>query len=132
MPGTGRHYILTETAERDFREARRWSLSRWRPESTKQYFADLHAGAEDSAKKYRSLAQKDHLTGTSGLGIRAVREHYLVYVPIGNRNIVIVALIRQTRDVPAILKASSFLIRRQLDGIAGKLKRGAIKRKPID
>ena len=127
MPGKGRRYLLTETAERDFREARRWSLARWGPELTRQYFADLHAGAQDTAKNYRTLARKDHLTVTSGLGIRAVREHYLVYVPIGKRNIVIVALIRQTRDVPAILKANSFVIRRQLDEIAELLTRGAIK-----
>lgn len=130
MPETGRHYILTETAERDFREARRWSLSRWGPELTRQYFADLHAGAEDAAKDHRPLARKDHLTGTSGLGIRAVREHYIVYVPIGNRGIVIVALIRQIRDVPAILKANSFVIRRQLNEIADRLKRGAIRNLP--
>ena len=130
MPGTGRHYILTETAERDFREARRWSLSRWRSGLTKQYFADLHAGAEDTAKNYRSLAQEDLLTGASGLGIRAVREHFIVYVPIGNRSIVIIALIRQTRDVPAILKANSFVIRRQLDEIADRLRRGAIRNLP--
>lgn len=130
MPGTGRHYILTETAERDFREARRWSLSRWGPKLTKQYFADLHAAAVDTAKNYRSLARKDHLTGTSGLGIRAAREHYLVYVPIGTRIIVIVALIRQTRDVPSILKANSFVIRRQLEEIADRLKRGVIPNLP--
>jgi hypothetical protein len=82
------------------------------------------------AKNYRTLARKDHLTGTSGLGIHAAREHYLVYVPIGKRNIVIVALARQTRDVPAILKANSFVIRRQLDEIAELLKRGAIPNLP--
>lgn len=130
MPRTGRHYILTETAERDFRAARRWSVSRWGPELTRQYFADLHVGAEDTAKNYRSLAQKDRLTGISGLGIRAAREHYIVYVPIGNRSIVIVVLIRQTRDVPGILKANSFVIRRQLDEIADKLKRGTIRNLP--
>jgi plasmid stabilization system protein ParE len=130
MPGKGRHYLLTAAAERDFREARLWSLSRWGPELTRQYFADLHIAAEDTAKNYRSLARKDQLTGTSGLGIRAAREHYLVYVPIGDRNIVIVALIRQTRDVPAILKANGFLIRRQLDEIVDKLKRGLIPNLP--
>ena len=130
MPGTGRRYILTETAERDFREARRWSLSRWGHELTRQYFADLHAGAQDTAKNDRSLAQQHHLTGISGLGIRGIREHYMVFVPIGDRRIVIVALIRQTRDVPAILKANSFLIRRQLDEIADKLERGTIRNLP--
>ena len=121
MPTTGRPYVLTATAERDFREARRWSQSRWGSELTNQYFADLHAGAMDTAKNCRVLADKVHMTGTGGLGIRAVREHYLLYVLIGKQNIAIVALIRQTRDVPAILKASGFLIRRQLDEILKKL-----------
>jgi plasmid stabilization system protein ParE len=130
VTGTGRRYTLTETAERDFREARRWSRSHWSPELTQQYFAALHAGAEDTVKNYRSLAQKDHLTGTCELAIRAVREHYIVYVPIGIRSIVIVALIRQTRDVPVILKANSFVIERQLHEIADSLKRGAIRNLP--
>ena len=39
----------------------------------------------------------------------------VVYVPIGEKLIAIVALIRQTRDVPAILQANSFRIRQALD-----------------
>lgn len=60
-------YVLTETAARDFKAARAWSLSR-----------------------------------------------YLVYVPLGKKQIAIVALIRQTRDVPTILQENGFLIRRAL------------------
>ncbi|MGS2724419.1 hypothetical protein ACVBEJ_11815 [Porticoccus sp. GXU_MW_L64] len=48
------------------------------------------------------------------LNLYPVREHYLVYVPVDGKGIVIVALIRQARDVPAILNANGFLIRRQL------------------
>ena len=121
--GKRRHYILTATAERDFREAKRWSLSRWGKELTAQYFADLHESAEGIAQSHSMTLQ---IADTSELGIYPVREHYLVYVPIGKNNIVIVALIRQTRDVPAILKANGFQIQRQLKEIFERLEQGTI------
>jgi plasmid stabilization system protein ParE len=123
MPGKRRHYILTATAERDFREARRWSLSRRGSELTKQYFTGLHESAEGIAQSHSAIFQ---LTDISELGIHPIREHYLVYVPISKNCIVIVALIRQTRDVPAIVKANGFKIRRQLKEIFKKLEQGAI------
>ena len=123
MSGKRRPYILTATAERDFREARRWSLSRWGKELTRQYFVDLHKGAEGLAQNHSAVPQ---MAGPGDLSVYPVREHYIVYVPIGNNRIVIVALIRQTRDVPEILNANSFKIRRQLKEIFDKLERGAI------
>ena len=123
-----RHYILTATAERDFREARRWSLSRWGKELTEQYFTDLHDSAEGIAQTQLAVQQ---IADTSELGIHPVREHYLVYVPIRKNSIVIVALIRQTRDVPAILNANSFKIQRQLKEIFEKLEQGAILNLPM-
>ena len=68
----------------------------------------------------KALVQKGHLTGTTNLGVYAVGEHYIVYVPISDSQIVIVALIRQSRDVPAILKSNGHVIRRQLKKIMGK------------
>jgi len=121
-----RHYILTVTAERDFQEARQWSLSRWAKDLTKQYFIDLHESVESIARNHKGLAAMEHLAGASGLSIHPLREHYLVYVPITDNYIVIVSLIRQTRDVPAILAASGYRIRRQLKEIVGKLEQGAI------
>ena len=56
----------------------------------------------------------DQVPAEIELKIYPVREHYLVYVPINSNCIAIVALIRQTRDVPAILNANSFMINRQL------------------
>jgi len=112
-----RHYILTSTAERDFRQAKQWSLSRWGKELTAQYFSDLHDAAEYVAKNAQSFVEKGELTGESGLAISAAREHYIVYVPISKKRIIIVALIRQTRDVPAILKANNYIICRELDKI---------------
>jgi hypothetical protein len=49
-----------------------------------------------------------------------------VYVPISKNSVVIVALIRQTRDVPAILKANGFMIQRQLKEVFEKLEQGTI------
>lgn len=112
-----RHYTLTKTAEQDFRKAKRWSLSRWGKPLTRQYFKDLHQGAEYIAANHKSLRERDTLTGESGLGVHAVREHYIIYVPSDDKEIVIVALIRQTRDVPNILKANKFGIQRELKDI---------------
>ncbi|MBR9909017.1 MAG: type II toxin-antitoxin system RelE/ParE family toxin [Gammaproteobacteria bacterium] len=125
MAGKRRHYILTETAERDFREAHRWSLSRWGKELTRQYFSDLHESAESIAQNHQRFTSAEHITRPQ-LSIHPVREHYVVYVPITGKRIVIVSLIRQTRDVPAILEASGFMIQRQLKEIFEKLERGKI------
>jgi len=107
-------YILTKTAAGDFREARRWSVARWGKKRTRSYFQQLHDGADYIAKHQPAIAARDDLLGNTDLGVYPVGEHYLVYVPMSDTQIVIVALIRQTRDVPAILKANNFQIRRQL------------------
>ncbi|TQV82777.1 type II toxin-antitoxin system RelE/ParE family toxin [Aliikangiella coralliicola] len=118
MPRKVQYYILTSTAERDFREARQWSLRRWGKELTKQYFLDLHKSAEEIAQNHLSSARNIHLTNKAGLSIHAVREHYIVYVPLSDKKIIIVALIRQTRDVPAILEKNSYIISRELKEIS--------------
>ncbi len=120
MPPKKKRYTLTDNAERDFREAKKWSLARWNKKLTKQYFIDLHEGAEWIAANYTSLAEKEHLTQTTGLGIYAVREHYILYVPILPQFIIIVALIRQCRDVPKIIKENSFIFRRELKHVLGE------------
>ena len=55
-----------------------------------------------------------------------VREHYIVYEPLGERFIAIVAVIRQGRDLPAILQKWSAPIRRELLEIRAKIERGEI------
>lgn len=114
-----RHYILTKTAERDFRQAKTWSLSRWGKALTRKYFEDLHNGAEYIAGNLLTIQAKDHLTGDTGLNVYSVREHYIVYVSTGSDKIIIVALIRQIRDVPNILKANHFVFKRELKEILG-------------
>lgn len=106
--------MLTKTAEKDFRAAKQWSLNRWGKALTKRYFEDLHAGAEWLAENCQKVSTKQHMGDLQGLAVHAIREHYLVYVPWGEQKIVIVALIRQTRDVPKILKENAFVFRREL------------------
>jgi plasmid stabilization system protein ParE len=115
-------YILTATAARNFREARRWSVARWGKKRTKLYFQQLHEGAEYIATHQPAMAPRDDLTGNTELGVYPVGEHYLVYAPIGDTQMVIVALFRQTRDVPTILEANSYRIRRQLTAALDKFR----------
>jgi plasmid stabilization system protein ParE len=124
VPKHRKSYILTATAARDFREARRWSVARWGKKRTILYFQQLHDGAEYIATHQRAIAPRDDLTGNMDLGVYAVGEHYLVYAPISDIQIVIVALFRQTHDVPTILKANSYRIRRQLTAALDQLRTG--------
>ena len=62
-----------------------------------------------------AIASRDELTGDTNLGVYTVGEHFLVYVPIRKTQIAIVALVRQVRDVPALLQANHFQIQRALD-----------------
>lgn len=108
-------YTLTETAAQDFRDAKAWSLNRWGPDLTKRYFTDLHEAANHIAKNLDAHQKRDDLAGDTGLCIHPIREHYLIYVPDGNDHVIIVALIRQGRNVPDILRANAFKIHRELD-----------------
>lgn len=121
MPRRKRHYVLTQKAMLDFRQAKIWSISRWGKDLTTQYFNDLHQGAEFIALNLPSLPEKEYMTGMVELGVYAVREHYIIHVPISKKRIAIVALIRQTRDVPAIIKANNYIIRRELRKILSKI-----------
>jgi plasmid stabilization system protein ParE len=115
VPKRRRSYVLTETAARDFREARRWSKARWGERTTRSYFQKLHDGAEYIAAHQTAIASRDELAGDTNLGAHPVGEHFLVYVPIDKNQTAIVALIRQIRDVPALLQANRFQIQRALN-----------------
>lgn len=107
-------YILTSTAERDFRNAKRWSNKRWGKEQTRFYFKELDKAANYIAENHESIARKDYLTGSTGLGVYPAKEHYIIYISVDRKTIIIVALIRQSCDVPAILEANNFRISREI------------------
>jgi plasmid stabilization system protein ParE len=119
-------YVLTARAVQDLREARAWSRARWGKQLTDQYFIDLHAGAQYIAEHHASLRRRDELAAGTGLLLYPVREHYLVYEPIDANRIVIVAVIRQGRDLPAILRKWGLQIRRELDAIHSRAQAGTI------
>jgi plasmid stabilization system protein ParE len=121
-----KRYVLTARAARDLAEAKTWSLARWGKQLTDQYFMDLHAGAQYIAEHHSSLRSRDELAAGTALLLYPVREHYLVYEPIDPRCVVIVAVIRQGRDVPAILRKWGLQIRRELDDIRSRIEAGTI------
>jgi plasmid stabilization system protein ParE len=116
-------YLLTPQARQSLRETKRWSRARWGEAQTKHYFEDLDKAACYIAANQTALAARDDLTGTPELGIYPVREHYLIYVALGKQQIALVDVIRQSRDVPAILAQSAPLIRRELKAIKESIKR---------
>ncbi len=121
--GSAGRYVLTRRAEQDLREANVWSRARWGPELTKQYFADLHKKALFLARLRLRVAREDLAAGT-GLLIYPVREHSFVYEPLDERTIAIVAVIRQGRDIPKILRKWADTITRELSVIR-KMKRSS-------
>ncbi len=63
-----RPYVLTDTAVRDFRKARSWSISRWGKSLTNEYFKDLHKGAKHIAKNGVAISNQKYLNEEAGLG----------------------------------------------------------------
>jgi plasmid stabilization system protein ParE len=92
-------------------------LKRWGEPRTQQYFKDLHEDAESIAKSHFALAGSSDLTSSEELLAWPVREHYIIYIPLQDQKIIIVALIRQSRDVPSILGKNRFIIERELKNI---------------
>jgi plasmid stabilization system protein ParE len=109
------------------REARTWSRARWGKELTNRYFEDLHDGAQYIAENHASLRHRHDLAAGSALLLYPVREHYIVYEPLAEQFIAIVAVIRQGRDIPAILQKWAAPIRRELTEIRGKIEGGEIR-----
>jgi len=94
---------------------------------TDRYFDDLHEGAQYIAENHASLSERLELAGGTALCLYPVREHYIVYEPLGPRLIAIVAVIRQGRDIPAILQKWAGPIRRELGEICARVQRGEIR-----
>ena len=120
-------YILTVRSEADLREARSWSRARWGKELTNRYFQDLHERAQYIAENHTSLRSRHKLAGGTALCLYPVREHYIVYEPLTEQLIAIVAVIRQRRDIPAILQKWAAPIRRELAEIRAKIERHQIR-----
>lgn len=125
MPKT--HYTLTLTAQADLQALTTWSIGRWGNVLTNQYLIDLHDGAEYLAKNTGVSGTRSELTGNTGLSVYPIREHYIAFLPVAKNHIVIVAFIRQGRDVPNILRKANVQIDRELKEIFEKIQAGKIK-----
>lgn len=123
---SGKYYTFTTLADEDAVELKRWSRARWGKTLTRQYMLDIHAGVERIAKNYKSLRSRDELTAGTGLSIYPVREHYVIFYPVAKAHIVIVAVLRQGRDIPNILRDNSVRIGRELREIQQKIECGKL------
>ncbi len=108
-------YYLTPTARRHLREAKAWSIARWGTQLTEEYFHALDTAANDLAKNWKTYRSREELSGGTGLLLCPVREHYLIYEPINGHQIVIVAVLRQSMDIPSILNKGKHVIVRELE-----------------
>lgn len=122
-----KRYVLTLRAANDLREARAWSRARWGKSLTHRYFEDLHKGAQYVAENCHRLPARNELAGDAPLHVYPIREHYLVYEPLNSDVIAVVAVIRQGRDLPAILRKWAGSIRRELADVRSRIERAAIK-----
>lgn len=113
----GSSYVLTPTARRHLREAKAWSLARWGQELTEQYFHDLEKAALYLAKHHASHTNRKEFAEDSGLKLHPTREHYIIYEPLEQDKIAIVAFIRQGRDIPGLLSRHASLFQRELEKI---------------
>ncbi|MEO1609213.1 MAG: type II toxin-antitoxin system RelE/ParE family toxin [Pseudomonadota bacterium] len=124
-----RNYVLTPGAVDDIREIADWSSGYWGKERTVKYLAELHEGLEYIAANFKvfekSEARSD-LSGGTGLLLYPVNKHFIAFIPIGEQSIAVAAVIRQGRDIPAILQKDGFAIRRDLKEINDKIARGLI------
>lgn len=111
-------YVLTPTARQHLRETKAWSLARWGQELTAQYFNELEKSAQFIAGNHAKLAQNIHArAGQPALGIYPAREHYIVFVALSPDRVAIVAVIRQGRDISALLNKYGLVIQRELEKI---------------
>jgi plasmid stabilization system protein ParE len=119
-------YVLTARAAADLREARAWSRARWGTDLTAKYFDELHEAAQFIAENHESLRRRQEFGGGLALLLHPVREHYIVYEPLGEKLMAVVAVIRQGRDIAAILQKWAMPIRRELLEIRARVGRGEI------
>lgn len=119
-------YAFTQEAWDNLHEAIAWSKARWGQRLTNQYIDDLHAGFCRLASDHGKLPSREELTVDTGLSIYPIREHYVVFEPVGEQQIIIVALIHQVRDVPAVLRGKSWRIKRELKAVRQAFAEGTL------
>lgn len=122
-------YRLTTGAAQDIREIADWSLERWGRDRTVRYLTEMHERLLFLAanfKMFESNTTHGDLSGGSGLHLYPVNKHYVVFLPLGEQSIAVAAVIRQGRDIPAILQKDGFAFRRDVQDIKDKIAQGLI------
>ena len=119
-------YTLTKGAEADLDEIYRRSLERFGRDQTNTFMTALKKAAEFAADNHGKVPPRSQLTGESGLSLYPVHNHFIAYRPVADHHIVIIALLRQSRDIPAFVLAEAKRFRKDFAEIERKIKSGAL------
>jgi plasmid stabilization system protein ParE len=119
-------YTLTRRAEADLDELHEKSLEQFGRIQTNKFMADLKKAAEFAANNIGKVPTRAHLVGDSGLSLYPIHNHFIAYRPVTEDHIVIIAIVRQSRDIAALITAESDRFRADFSEIEQKIKNGII------
>jgi len=119
-------YTLTTSAESDLRALQARSLELFGPIQTNRFIARLKKAAEFASTHIGKLSTRSHLVGDSGLSLYPVSNQFLVYRPVSDHHIVILAIVTQSRDIPALIAAKETTFQETFRVIEQSIKRGKI------
>ena len=72
---------------------------------------------KNSSKILNRFQSREELEGGTGIKLHAVRQHFLAYDRLDDNTIVFVAVLRQDRDIPGILRKGAYQISRELKAL---------------
>jgi plasmid stabilization system protein ParE len=81
------------------------------------YFHDLHEATQELAEHPNRFQSREELDGGTGIKLHAVRQHILAYERVNAHTVAIVAVLRQDRDIPNILRKGAYMISRELKAL---------------
>jgi len=119
-------YTLTRSAESDLDDLYLRSLERYGRDQTNLFIADLKKAAEFAVAHHGKIPTRSHLTGDSGLSLYPVNGLYIAYRPVADDHIVIIAILNQSRDIPAFVIAEANKFQEDFLEIERKIKQGEI------
>lgn len=119
-------YTLTKGAEADLDDIYRKSVELFGHAQTNKFLIELERAAEFAADNIGKIQTRAHLTGDSGLSLYPVNNHFIAYRPVADNHIVIIALFRQSRDIPSFVMAEAEKFKADFAEIEQKIKMGKI------
>lgn len=97
-----RRFRLTSTAAAQFEKIGRDTAAKWGNDQARRYLIELRDGFETIAARHDRLPPKP--AGVGDLRLHRVNRHYVVFLPLTEEVVAIVAILHERMDVPARLR----------------------------